>query len=96
MSIDEYYRHIFENTPGLPEKAREEGLSALEYMRHYGAFEVEKTSYLKHLAEVPSTDLEGAITDFETGVVTKGGSWRRSLHPNRWLRRSSNHPERRP
>ncbi len=74
VSIDEYYSHIFENVPGLPEKAAEEGLSALDYMRQYGAFEVEKTSYAKHLAEVSPGELEGAITDFETGVVTKGGS----------------------
>ena len=40
-AVDEYYGFIFENSvPGLPEKATAEGLTPLEYMRRYGAFEV--------------------------------------------------------
>ena len=43
ITADEYYRHIFESSvPGLPEKAQEENLSALEYMKKYGAFEIRK------------------------------------------------------
>ena len=45
ITIDEYYQFIFENTKGLPEKAAEEDLSPLEYMRKYGAFEVEQAVY---------------------------------------------------
>ena len=38
---DEYYRWIFENSvPGLPETADKEGLTPLEYMKKYGAFEI--------------------------------------------------------
>ncbi len=41
ISVDEYYADIFDNAvPGLPEAARAEGKSPLEYMRRYGAFPV--------------------------------------------------------
>src|SRR4029078_8834904 len=41
LSIDEYYSWIFENSvPGLPERAAEENLTPLEFMRRYGAFEI--------------------------------------------------------
>ena len=49
ITIDEYYRFIFEQTPGLPEAATAEQLTPLEYMRKYGAFEVEETTYDQHL-----------------------------------------------
>lgn len=49
ITIDEYYRWIFENSvPGLPEKAREEGLTPLAYMRKYGVFEVTPENYLPY------------------------------------------------
>ncbi len=73
ISIDEYYRYIFEHTKGLPEKAAEEGLDALGYMRKYGAFEVESSAYNKNLDEVPAADLEGATIDAANGEVRKGG-----------------------
>ncbi len=41
LGIDEYYEWIFDNSvPGLPEKAAEENLTPLEFMRRYGAFEI--------------------------------------------------------
>ena len=41
ITVDEYYRWIFENSvPGLPEAAAAEGLAPLAYMRKYGAFDV--------------------------------------------------------
>ena len=41
LAVDEYYGYIFENSvPGLPERAAAEGLTPLEYMRRYGAFEI--------------------------------------------------------
>ena len=41
LSVDEYYEWIFENSvPGLPEKAAAENLTPLEFMRRYGAFEI--------------------------------------------------------
>ncbi len=43
LSVDEYYGWTFENSvPGLPEKAAAEGLTPLQYMRRYGAFEIEQ------------------------------------------------------
>ena len=34
LTVDDYYHHVFENSvPGLPEKAEEEGLTPLQYMR---------------------------------------------------------------
>jgi anaerobic selenocysteine-containing dehydrogenase len=46
ISVDEYYRWIFENSvPGLPEAAAVEGLTPLEYMRKYGSFEVTRENY---------------------------------------------------
>ena len=56
ITVDEYYRWIFENSvPGLPEAAEAEGLNPLEYMRKYGAFEVTKDNYepFAHPAEDP-------------------------------------------
>jgi anaerobic selenocysteine-containing dehydrogenase len=73
ITIDEYYRFIFENTAGLPEKASAEGLSALEYMRKYGAYELEKTSYNKHLTPLSMDELTGAEIDETSGDVVKGG-----------------------
>ncbi len=44
--MDEYYGWIFENSvPGLPEAAKKEGLTPLQYMRKYGAFEVTTDVY---------------------------------------------------
>ena len=58
LSVDEYYAWIFENSvPGLPEKAAEEGLTPLEYMRRYGAFEISRKVGPLHEEEVPSAEL---------------------------------------
>jgi anaerobic selenocysteine-containing dehydrogenase len=73
ITIDEYYRYIFENTKGLPEKAAEENLSALDYMRKYGAFEVEQAVYNKHLEPLSEADLEDTQIDKDTGCVRKNG-----------------------
>ena len=48
ITVDEYYQYIFEKVPGLKEKAAKKNLKPLEYMRKYGAFEVETTSFEKH------------------------------------------------
>ncbi|MFZ9044226.1 MAG: molybdopterin-dependent oxidoreductase [Cyclobacteriaceae bacterium] len=73
INVDEYYQYIFEHTKGLPEAAEKEGMTPLDYMKKYGAFEVEKTSYLKNLNKVADADLKGAKTDKETGVISKDG-----------------------
>jgi anaerobic selenocysteine-containing dehydrogenase len=58
LTVDEYYGWMFENSvPGLPEKAAEEGLTPLDYMRRYGAFEISKGVGAIHEQEVPRTEL---------------------------------------
>ncbi len=73
INIDEYYQFIFENTKGLPEAAQKEGLTELDYMRKYGAFEVEKHAYQKHLTPLSSEQLEGSEVDPSTNEITKKG-----------------------
>ena len=72
LTVDQYYAHIFENTKGLPEKAAQEGLSPLDYMRHYGAFLVESRVYEKHLDPLPESNLEGSHVA-ENGQIIKQG-----------------------
>ncbi len=41
ISMEEYWAHVFENSvPGLPQAAAEKGLTPLEYMRRFAAFEI--------------------------------------------------------
>ena len=74
ISIDEYYQYIFEHTPGLPEKAAHENLTPLDYMRKYGAFEIEETAYGKHLQPLSQEDLKETTVDPETQVISKNES----------------------
>jgi anaerobic selenocysteine-containing dehydrogenase len=74
INIDEYYQYIFEHTPGLSEAAEKEGLSALDYMKKYGAFEVERTGYEKHMKEIPQEKLAEAEVDEKTGLISKDGN----------------------
>jgi anaerobic selenocysteine-containing dehydrogenase len=58
LGVDEYYAHIFDRSvPGLPERAAAEGRTPLEYMRRYGAFEVERGVGALHEEEVPAEEL---------------------------------------
>jgi anaerobic selenocysteine-containing dehydrogenase len=72
ISVVEYYRWIFENSvPGLPEAAKELGLSPLQYMRRFGAFEVKRDTWGGHEKPLPADD-ELAV-DERTHTVTKDG-----------------------
>lgn len=73
ITIDEYYRYIFEHTKGLPEASAKEGLTPLEYMRKYGAFEVESAVYEKHLDLAPETNIADAEIDSIRGEARKNG-----------------------
>ena len=73
IAIDEYYRYIFENTKGLPEAAAKEDLSPLDYMRKYGAFEVEQSVYNKQFDLVKEDQLADAETDATRGEIRKAG-----------------------
>lgn len=71
MTMDEYYDILFNKAvPGLPDAAEKAGLTPLQYMRKYGAFEIVKDQY--RLDERPLTDaeLEGATPD-ANGVLRK-------------------------
>jgi anaerobic selenocysteine-containing dehydrogenase len=72
ITIDEYYRWIFENSvPGLPEKAAGAGETPLEYMRRHGAFAVKTSIYDQHETRVPDEEFESARVDEATGQVIK-------------------------
>ena len=64
LSVDEYYGWIFEHSvPGLPERAASDGLTPLEYMRRFGAFEIGRTIGALHQAEVPAAELDDVRLD---------------------------------
>jgi anaerobic selenocysteine-containing dehydrogenase len=73
INIDEYYQYIFERVPGLSEAAKKEGLTELNYMKRYGAFEIEKTSYEKHLKTLSDEQMKGATVDPTTKIIRKDG-----------------------
>jgi anaerobic selenocysteine-containing dehydrogenase len=72
LGVDEYYEYMFENSvPGLKERAGEEGLTPLEFMRRYGAFEVRKKVGAIHEEAVPTDELEDIHVDSFGKVYTK-------------------------
>ncbi len=79
LRIDEYYRWIFENSvPGLPEAARQEKLSPLEYMRRHGCFLVQDQVYRTYATpidgpcELDATDGLARRDGKVVGVVADG------------------------
>ena len=72
ISVDEYYQYIFENIPGLKDKAAEEDLAPLDYMRKYGAFEIEETSYEKNRNPLNESQMEGTELN-SAGQIVKDG-----------------------
>ncbi|UYM07790.1 molybdopterin-dependent oxidoreductase [Solicola gregarius] len=71
VTVEEYYRWIFENrVPGLPEKAAEQGLTPMEYMRKYGVVEVAKDTYRQDERVLTEAELEGTSVG-DDGVVRK-------------------------
>src|SRR3974377_1188861 len=73
LTVDEYYGWIFENSvPGLPEAAKKEELTPLQYMRKYGAFEITTDVHRQNEKTVAPADLSGATTA-PNGVIRKDG-----------------------
>jgi anaerobic selenocysteine-containing dehydrogenase len=69
VTVEEYYRWIFENAvPGLPEAAVAEGLTPLEYMRRYSAFEITTGPFRTFDEPVPDAELDGSKV-IEGGIV---------------------------
>ncbi|HLH69570.1 MAG TPA: molybdopterin dinucleotide binding domain-containing protein [Candidatus Dormibacteraeota bacterium] len=72
LTVDEYYGWIFEHSvPGLPERAAAEGLTPLQYMRRYGAFEVGRGIGPQHEQEVPEAELVDVHIDHLGRVFTR-------------------------
>ena len=64
LTVDEYYAWMFENSvPGLPEAAAREGLAPLEYMRRYGAFEIDAGVGALYEEPVPPGELADVRVD---------------------------------
>ena len=74
MTIDDYYRWIFEHTAGLPEAAAKEGLDPLAYMQRYGAFAVSQERYGLHTTPLDEQTLAASQVDEATGTVSKDGA----------------------
>jgi anaerobic selenocysteine-containing dehydrogenase len=78
LTIEEYYRWIFENSvPGLPAAAAREQLTPLAYMRKYGAFALpceQSPVYQLNERRLAPAELEGAHIDERGGLVTKNGA----------------------
>ena len=65
ITVEEYYRWIFENSvPGLPEAAEKEGLSPLDYMRKYGAFEVTRENYAPYAKDLESRSDRDSVDEY--------------------------------
>ena len=72
LTLDEYYGYMFETSlPGLPEEAAREGITPLEYMRRYGAFQVQQKVGQQYEEEVPAAELVNTDTDEMDRVFTE-------------------------
>jgi hypothetical protein len=75
LTVDEYYRFIFERSvPGLPERAAQEGITPLEYMRRYGAFEIARGVGPRHEQPVPAAELDDTAVDPFGWVYTRAAA----------------------
>lgn len=74
VSVDEYYRWIFENSvPGLPAAASKLNLSPMDYMRRHGAFLVESEKYEHFEAKLDAKTMAGAAVDATNKKIIKDG-----------------------
>jgi len=75
LTVDEYYGWIFgHSVPGLPERASAEGLSPLEFMRRYGAFEISSRVGAVHEQPVPAAELQDITEDRYGRVFTRAAA----------------------
>jgi anaerobic selenocysteine-containing dehydrogenase len=75
VTMDEYYGWIFENSvPGLPERAAQEQLTPLQFMRRYGVFQVSDGDYSRaHERPLSAAELAGASVTATGDVVVSNG-----------------------
>ncbi len=77
LGVDEYYGYIFENSvPGLKEKAAAEGMTALEWMRRSGVFEIQRNIGPVYEHAVPESEL------VDVAVDAHGRAYARSPKPD--------------
>jgi anaerobic selenocysteine-containing dehydrogenase len=58
LGVDEYYAYLFEHSvPGLAARAQDEGMTPLQYMRRYGAFEISRQVGALHEQPVGDDEL---------------------------------------
>ncbi len=73
MTVEEYYRYVFEHEDALVEAAAERGMEPLEYMKHHGAFEASTNDYALHEAPLDESVLEEADVHVdEYGTIRRG------------------------
>ncbi|HEU5264749.1 MAG TPA: molybdopterin dinucleotide binding domain-containing protein, partial [Gaiellaceae bacterium] len=72
LTVDEYYRYLFESSvPGLRERAAAEGMTPLEFMRRFGAFEIARELGPVFEQPVPADELEDVHADERGRVYTR-------------------------
>jgi anaerobic selenocysteine-containing dehydrogenase len=76
ITVDEYFGWMFENSvPGLPETAKKEGLTPLQYMRRYGVFKVDDVAYSQaHVQPLAAGVVESARVDDRSGLIERDGT----------------------
>ena len=75
LTVDEYYGWMFEHSvPGLPERAAAEGLTPLQWMRRYGAFEIAGGNGAGHRQPVPASELEDVAITATGRVYSAAGA----------------------
>ena len=72
ITIDEYYRYIFERVPGLPQAATAKGLDPLAYMREVRRFRSRSNRLTRGTnASSAADELKGTEIDPERQIVIK-------------------------
>jgi anaerobic selenocysteine-containing dehydrogenase len=74
ITVDEYYGWMFENSvPGLPEAAKAEDLTPLEYMRKYGVFKVDDDAYSSKVYEKQGFNTPSKLLEFYSPTLADWG-----------------------
>ena len=69
MTVDEYYKYVFDHEENLVKAAEEVDMEPLEYMKIHGAFEAQKNRYKLHERTLDESILDGddvSVDDYGT------------------------------
>ncbi|RPI83452.1 MAG: formate dehydrogenase, partial [Chloroflexi bacterium] len=70
ITVDEFFGWMFENSvPGLPETAAKEGLTPLEYMRRYGAYQIRSGAEPEYQRLLTAEELSGVQVSENNGIL---------------------------